>query len=91
MDIRNTATAVTAENRAKSNNSPITSKASQMFYKSMQAERKGRSQIEQGDDLEKVSESIDQAMDFSTKLMLASAKNMSLSSNRVWEGCKPIH
>ncbi|MDP4709263.1 MAG: hypothetical protein NWS20_04620 [Rickettsiaceae bacterium] len=76
MDIRNTATAVTAENRAKSNNSPITSKASQMFYKSMQAERKGRSQIEQGDDLEKVSESIDQAMDFSTKLMLASAKNM---------------
>jgi flagellar hook assembly protein FlgD len=79
MDIRNNAnaaTAISAENKAKLNKSPIASKAAQMFYKSMQAERKGRSQIEQGDDLEKISESIDNAMDFATKLMMASAKNM---------------
>jgi len=79
MDIRNnasTSTAISAENKAKLKKSPITSKASQMFYKSMQAERKGRSQIEQDGDLKKISKSIDSAMDFATKLMLASAKNM---------------
>tara|TARA_B110000503_G_C7161198_1_gene419740 strand:- start:1130 stop:3052 length:1923 start_codon:yes stop_codon:yes gene_type:complete len=78
MEIRNAAGAAelaASANKAKTN-SPIDNKAYQMFYKTMQAERKGRSQIEQGDDLEKVSKSIDQAMDFATKLMLSSAKNM---------------
>ena len=55
--------------------SPIKSEGFSRFYDAMQADRKTRSQLE-GNDIEKARENIDKAIDFSTQLMLAAAKNM---------------
>ncbi len=55
--------------------SPIKSPEFSKFYDAMQADRKTRSQIE-GADIEQARENIDKAIDFSTQLMLAAAKNM---------------
>ncbi len=55
--------------------SPVKSEGFSRFYEAMQADRKTRNQIE-GSDIEKARENIDKAIDFSTQLMLAAAKNM---------------
>lgn len=60
---------------SKLDKSPIKSESFSQFYEAMQADRKTRSQIE-GADIEKARENIDKAIDFSTQLMLAAAKNM---------------
>ncbi len=60
--------------------SPIKSEGFSRFHNAMQADRKTRSQIE-GSDILKVQENIEKAIDFSTQLMLAAAKNMGFPDN----------
>ena len=51
------------------------------LYKSMDAPRKTPSQLmNSAEDMDKAVKSIDEAMDFATKLMLSAAKNMGMPS-----------
>jgi flagellar hook assembly protein FlgD len=60
--------------------SPIKSSSFSEFFDGMQADRKTRTQIE-GADITKAQQNIDNAIEFSTKLMLAAAKNMGFPDN----------
>lgn len=63
------------------NNSGVIGAGFSELYKSMEAPRKALSQLKDNSgDMGKAIKNIDDAMDFATKLMLASAKNMGIPS-----------